>query len=104
MSALELLKKHSPHEEQTVLEQVPELKRAPPKDPYQGIRCPRCQWRPVAESRWYCGRGECRCVWNTFDTRGRCPACSHQWLDTACLQCHRWSPHEEWYEKPASAE
>lgn len=36
-------------------------------------------------------------VWNTFDTRGVCPNCDKQWKDTQCLECHRWSPHEDWY-------
>jgi hypothetical protein len=40
---------------------------------------------------------ECLHVWNTFDTRGVCPACGHQWKETQCLRCQAWSPHEEWY-------
>lgn len=89
-----------------MLDKLPELKRAPEKDRYQGIRCPKCFWRPVASSRWFCGRmgpakgQRCLCVWNTFDTRGKCPECSYQWKDTACLKCAKWSPHEDWYEKP----
>jgi len=45
----------------------------------------------------YFDRG-CGHVWNTFDTRGLCPGCSHQWKHTACLSCTRWSLHEDWYE------
>jgi hypothetical protein len=41
------------------------------------------------------GCGEC---WNTFNTRGRCPGCGHQWRWTACLNCSGWSLHEHWYE------
>jgi hypothetical protein len=58
------------------------------------IRCPKCAWRPRAHDQWAC---DCGFVWNTFDTRGQCPACAHQWHDTACLSCHQWSPHEDWY-------
>jgi hypothetical protein len=36
-------------------------------------------------------------VWNTFDTGGVCPACLHQWTETQCLSCKRWSPRSEWY-------
>ena len=36
---------------------------------------------------------------NTFDTRGVCPACLHQWTETQCLSCSRWSPHSGWYER-----
>ncbi len=61
------------------------------------IRCPRCGWKPSREDRWQCS---CLHVWNTFDTRGRCPACSKQWLDTQCRRCAEWSPHEAWYVAP----
>jgi len=76
-------------------------------DPFEGIRCPRCGWRPEAASRWHCvwTRGpepffqSCGMVWNTFTTRGRCPGCRHQWLFTDCLHCHEPSLHEDWYEQ-----
>jgi hypothetical protein len=60
------------------------------------IRCPKCQWSPDAEARWSC---RCRHLWNTFDTRGACPACGYQWTVTACLNCGQTSPHSEWYVK-----
>ncbi len=60
-----------------------------------GIRCPLCGWRPARGDRWVCGCGE---EWNTFETRGRCPACRYQWAWTECLRCHRRSAHERWYE------
>jgi hypothetical protein len=25
-----------------------------------------------------------------------CPACLHQWTETQCLSCSRWSPHSHW--------
>ncbi|MBI5512490.1 MAG: hypothetical protein HY909_01905 [Deltaproteobacteria bacterium] len=62
----------------------------------RGIRCPRCGWRPRARDRWWC---HCGHSWNTFDTQGRCPGCGHQWLETACPGCHRWSLHADWYER-----
>jgi len=72
-------------------------------DPFQGIRCPKCSWRPRRDSLWFCNRpyqGDvCGTGWNTFETRGVCPRCRHQWLHTACLSCHQWSLHEDWYEK-----
>jgi len=43
---------------------------------------------------------ECLHVWNTFDTRGRCPACGKVWGVTQCLACHAISRHEAWYEEP----
>ncbi len=72
---------------------------------FSRIRCPLCKWRPDARSRWICRdsphpenfTGGCGTVWNTFDTRGLCPGCGHQWRWTSCLRCHRKSPHEDWY-------
>jgi hypothetical protein len=69
------------------------------------IRCPACGWQPSPSSRWTCVptgvpenfQGGCGETWNTFQTKGRCPGCSHQWQYTACLQCQTWSKHEEWY-------
>jgi len=61
---------------------------------FPGIRCPRCEWTPRAQNQWSC---ECGHQWNTFDTRGLCPGCEHQWEITACLQCGAVSPHAEWY-------
>ena len=63
------------------------------------IRCPRCAWRPLRSSRWQC---DCGHVWNTFETRGVCPACTYAWPWTACLRCSARSPHEAWYEKDGS--
>ena len=70
------------------------------------IRCPKCHWQPDRASTWVCISGpgpeppfdSCGTAWNTFDTGGRCPGCSHQWQWTTCLHCHEWSPHLDWYE------
>ncbi|HEY3742391.1 MAG TPA: hypothetical protein VGL53_21220 [Bryobacteraceae bacterium] len=61
-----------------------------------GIRCPKCRWTPRRFDTWMC---HCRTVWNTFDTRGKCPGCGFQWTQTNCPACREWSPHEAWYEK-----
>lgn len=70
------------------------------------IRCPFCEWTPERGSRWYCSTcpepegflGGCGAMWNTFDTHGLCPGCSHQWIWTSCHACYKWSLHEDWYE------
>jgi hypothetical protein len=58
------------------------------------IRCPRCGWEPGRHDLWTC---TCFHSWNTFATRGVCPACSKKWTMTQCPRCGEWSPHEEWY-------
>jgi hypothetical protein len=63
-------------------------------DRWNRIRCPYCRWQPGRQDRWMC---KCHHVWNTFDTRGVCPACTYVWLDTMCLRCQQWSPHADWY-------
>jgi hypothetical protein len=60
------------------------------------IYCPKCEWVPAPRDRWMCIPG-CHMVWNTFETRARCPGCSTQWRVTQCLACHAVSPHEDWY-------
>ena len=70
------------------------------------IRCPFCEWTPGRGSKWYCSAcpepegflGGCGTMWNTFDTRGLCPGCRHQWRWTSCHACYKWSLHEDWYE------
>ena len=63
-----------------------------PSDPR--IRCPLCGWSPRKEDKWFCTCGN---EWNTLDTGGVCPTCLHQWTETQCLSCSRWSPHSDWY-------
>jgi hypothetical protein len=60
------------------------------------IRCPKCAWQPERHHVWYC---RCGHAWNTFETRGVCPACQYAWQWTACHRCHEWSPHLDWYER-----
>src|SRR5690242_20697663 len=75
------------------LDREPDQEKGPdPSDPR--IRCPLCGWSPHKEDKWFC---ECGNEWNTFDTGGVCPACLHQWGETQCLSCSRWSRHSEWY-------
>jgi hypothetical protein len=58
------------------------------------IRCPHCSWTPRRQDLWRCVCGH---AWNTFETRGVCPACSFQWIETQCLRCIQWSRHDDWY-------
>lgn len=60
------------------------------------IYCPLCEYHPTASDEWQCRPG-CLTVWNTFETRARCPGCSKQWRETWCPACARASLHEAWY-------
>ena len=60
------------------------------------IYCPGCAWAPGRHDEWECRPG-CGTVWNTFETRGRCPGCQKRWLVTVCLACFVSSLHEAWY-------
>ena len=60
------------------------------------IRCPKCRWQPAKTDIWQCTCGH---HWNTFDTRGVCPACHYRWAITQCRSCHGYSAHDDWYEK-----
>ena len=64
------------------------------------IYCPKCEWAPGRHDEWECRPG-CGTVWNTFETRGRCPGCSKRWLVTVCLACLVGSLHERWYHDEA---
>lgn len=76
-----------------------------------GIRCPLCKWRPRKSDWWQCADcdhpeyfyGGCGTEWNTFETGGICPTCSHQWQWTSCYRCLMWSKHADWYEKEAGS-
>ena len=88
--ALELLKSDPEHPPTDLPEAEDEV-----RDGRNRIRCPKCSWEPGRHDRWSC---VCLHSWNTFDTRGVCPACQYQWRDTQCLRCAKWSHHDEWYE------
>ena len=60
------------------------------------IRCPQCDWEPGRHDLWQC---ICLHRWNTFETRGVCPACGLEWPETQCRRCGRWSPHDDWYDE-----
>ncbi len=63
------------------------------------IKCPECGWKPDGQPHWQCS---CGYIWDTFQTAGRCPACSKQWERTACIPsaggCTAFPLHLDWYD------
>lgn len=78
----------------SVLDRKLDEERKPGESDPPRIRCPLCDWSPRKEDKWFCACGN---EWNTFDTGGVCPTCLHQWTETQCLSCSRWTPHSLWY-------
>ncbi|GHN01550.1 hypothetical protein WSM22_30390 [Cytophagales bacterium WSM2-2] len=58
------------------------------------IQCSICGWTPDGVAHWRCTCGH---QWNTFKTRGKCPACNFQWEKTWCPGCGEPTLHESWY-------
>lgn len=58
------------------------------------VACPQCSYQPADDDVWQC---DCGHLWNTFATKGRCPACSKTHDTTACPACDAASEHNAWY-------
>ena len=58
------------------------------------IQCSICEWNPDGEKHWGCSCGH---LWNTFDTKEKCPKCKTQWKNTRCPGCGKSTPHNDWY-------
>jgi hypothetical protein len=46
---------------------------------------------------WMCAPDGCGALFDTFETRARCPQCDAQFSWTACLACGQASAHQAWY-------
>lgn len=58
------------------------------------VSCPQCSYQPAEDDTWLC---DCGHEWNTFATRGRCPACGKTHQATGCPACDSASDHSAWY-------
>lgn len=58
------------------------------------IQCSTCEWNPDGGIHWACTCGH---MWNTFETKAKCPKCNMQWTDTWCPACGKPTPHKDWY-------
>jgi Zn-dependent protease len=56
--------------------------------------CPSCGTRPLAGEFWGCGA--CGARFDTFAKRGICPGCGQRFEQTACPDCFKSYPMEQW--------
>jgi Zn-dependent protease len=60
----------------------------------EGYACPACKASPPTGDNWKCA--QCGVLFDTFQTRGVCPACSAQYPVTRCMECGEARPISEW--------
>jgi hypothetical protein len=58
------------------------------------VSCPHCSYQLADDDLWQC---DCGHQWNTFATRGTCPACNKTHQVTSCPACDSVSDHSAWY-------
>jgi Zn-dependent protease len=59
-----------------------------------GYECPWCKSEPPLGYMWRCGN--CRTMFDMFETQAKCPNCGAQYLAIQCLDCGRPTPLNEW--------
>jgi Peptidase family M50 len=59
-----------------------------------GFACPSCRTAPPVGPFWKCGA--CGQNFDTFETRGVCPNCAHEFPVTMCLDCGEQHAMTEW--------
>lgn len=62
-----------------------------------GLACPGCGAAPRVGQRWVCDPDGCGSTFDTFATRGACPACGARFPWTECLACGARFSHAAWY-------
>jgi Zn-dependent protease len=67
------------------------LDKLPRRD---GFACPSCKAAPPIGDVWGCG--SCGNRFDTFQSKGVCPACGAQFPATRCLECGEAHPIGEW--------
>ena len=67
------------------------LEKLPRRD---GFACPSCKAVPRTGDLWKCG--QCGNRFDTFQSKGVCPACGAQFPATRCMECGEAHPISEW--------
>lgn len=60
----------------------------------EGFACPSCKAAPPIGDVWGCGN--CGHRFDTFQSKGVCPACGAQFPATRCMECGKAHPMSEW--------
>ena len=67
----------------------------------QGYACPTCHSAPPIGEFWKCRA--CNNTFDTFQSEAKCPICSTQFPQTACVDCQHLHPFSEWITRSAEA-
>ena len=67
------------------------LAKLPRRD---GFACPWCKAAPPLGNFWTCG--QCRTIFDIFETQAVCPYCATHLAATQCLDCGRPHPMSDW--------
>ena len=59
-----------------------------------GFACPWCRAAPPLGNFWTCG--QCRQMFDIFETHAACPHCTLQFASIGCLDCGRSHPMSDW--------
>jgi Zn-dependent protease len=76
------------------LQQARALSRLAKLPRHMGFACPCCKTAPPLGSFWKCP--QCAQSFDTFQTQAVCPQCATRFGVTACLDCGRASPMNDW--------
>jgi Zn-dependent protease len=63
---------------------------------HDGCACPHCAIGPPKGRYWVCEH--CQTRFDTFDTRGKCPACGAWYLEPQCPHCRHSTHIDRWFE------
>jgi DNA-directed RNA polymerase subunit RPC12/RpoP len=76
------------------LQQARALARVAKLPRREGYACPSCKMAPPLGELWRCG--QCRNLFDTFQTQAQCPHCGVQFNATQCLDCGSAAPFAAW--------
>jgi Zn-dependent protease len=76
------------------LRQAQALSRLAKLPRHDGFACPSCKAAPPVGGFWMCG--QCRKLFDTFQTQAVCPHCAARFAVTKCFDCGGLHPISQW--------